>query len=109
MKQICTTKFGKDGKVFNDIQCIHALLHDGQKHIQFEELGDYCRYKKNIDFLKKEFRKVGYVPSFFVHNNFFYWVKVHHFTLRGHEYEEISILPICSACNKFKKYEIKAI
>lgn len=96
----------EDGSIKSDIQILAALNHEGQKSISFDKLGEYCKYKKTINFLKKKFKKFGYVPNFFVDNNFFYIVKVFTYVHKGHIYESCSCVPVCSAYNRFKKYEI---
>lgn len=105
-KQFCNIKLG-DGKViFNEIQVINALLNEGQKQVSFDKLGEYCRLKKNIAFLKKRFKKAGFVPNFFVKDDMFYAIKVLRYTFRGRKYEELACLPLCKSYGKFKRFEL---
>lgn len=105
-KQFCNVKLGDGLAIFNEIQVINALLNEGQKQVPFEKLGEYCRLKKNINFLKKRFKKVGFVPNFFVKDDMFYAIKVLRYTFRGRKYEELACLPLCCAYGRFKKYEL---
>lgn len=105
-KQFCNVVLGDGKRIFNDVQIINALLKEGQKKVDFSELADYCALKKNQNFLIKRFRKNGFVPSFFVQNNFFYCVKVIRYSHRGRNYESLSCLPLCSAYGRFTRFEL---
>lgn len=96
----------EDGSTKSDIQMLAALNHEGQRRIPFDKLSEYCMYKKTIRFLTKKFKKVGYIPNFFVENDFFYIVKVFTYIHKGHTYESCSLLPVCRAYGRFKKYEL---
>ena len=96
----------EDNSIKSDIQIFAALNHEGQKRISFDELPEYCKYKKTINFLKKKFKNVGFIPNFFVENDFLYIVKVFTYVHKGHIYESCSCLPVCRAYGRFKKYEL---
>lgn len=105
-RQFCNVKLGDGKVVFNEIQVINALVKEGQKKVSFDELGEYCNLKKNINFLKKRFKKVGFVPNFFVKEDMFYAIKVIRYTFKGRKYEDLSCLPLCRAFGRFKRYEL---
>lgn len=107
MKQFCNVKLGDGKRIFSEIQIINALLKEGQRKINFDELYDYCLLKKNINFLTKRFKKVGFVPNFFVKDNMFYCIKVTRYTFKGRIYESLCCLPVCCAYGKFKRFLIE--
>lgn len=105
-RQICNVKLGNGKVSFNEIQVINALLKEGQKKIEFTELNEYCCLKKNIKFLIKRFKNIGFVPNFFVKDDMFYCIKVIRYSFRGRRYESLSYLPLCRAFGRFKRYEL---
>ncbi len=106
MKSFSKLKLGENNVIFTDIQVINQMLQEGQKKVPFSELSDYCLYKKTQNFLKKKFKKLGFVPSFFVKDDTFFCLRVICYNFRGHIHESVSLLPICSAHGMFKRFEI---
>ena len=106
LKQFCDIALGEGQTIFSDIKIINLLIKEGQKRIDFNDLSEYCGLKKNRLFLMREFKKVGFVPSFYVHNNMFFSINVLRYTFKGRKKEIVYCLPICSAYGKFKKFEI---
>ena len=106
LKQFCEVALGEGQTIFSDIKIINLLIKEGQKRIDFNDLSEYCVLKKNIKFLMRKFKKVGFVPSFYVQNNMFYAINVLRYTFKGRKKEILYCLPICSAYGKFKKFEI---
>ena len=106
LKQFCEIALCEGQTVFGDIKIINLLIKEGQKRIDFNNLSEYCGLKKNIRFLMRKFKKVGFIPSFYVQNNMFYAIKVLRYTSKGRKREILTCLPICSAYGKFKKFEI---
>ena len=107
LKQICEVTFGDGQTFFSDIKIINLLIKEGQKRIDFNDLSEYCGLKENRQFLMRKFKKVGFVPSFYVQNNMFYAIKVLRYTYnKGRKREILTCSPICSAYGKFKKFEI---
>ena len=106
LKQICEVTFGDGQTFFSDIKIINLLIKEGQKRIDFNDLSEYCGLKKNRQFLMRKFKKVGFVPSFYVQNNMFFAINVLRYTFKGRKKEILYCLPICSAYGKFKKFEI---
>ena len=106
LKQFCDIALGEGQTIFSDIKIINLLIKEGQKRIDFNNLSEYCVLKKNRQFLMRKFKKVGFVPSFYVQNNMFYAIKVLRYTFKGRKREILTCSPICSAYGKFKKFEI---
>ena len=106
LKQICEVTFGDGQTFFSDIKIINLLIKEGQKRIDFNDLSEYCGLKKNRQFLMRKFKKVGFVPSFYVQNNMFFAINVLRYTFKGRKKEILCCLSICSAYGKFKKFEI---
>ena len=106
-KNFCEITLGEGQTIFSDIKIINLLIKEGQKRIDFNDLSEYCGLKKNRQFLMRKFKKVGFVPSFYVQNNMFYAIKVLRYTSnKSRKREILTCLPICSAYGKFKKFEI---
>ena len=106
LKQFCKITLGEGQTIFSDIKIINLLIKEGQKRIDFNNLSEYCGLKKNRQFLMRKFKKVGFVPSFYVQNNMFFAINVLRYTSKGRKKEILYCLPICSAYEKFKKFEI---
>ena len=107
LKNFCEITLGEGQTIFSDIKIINLLIKEGQKRIDFNNLSEYCGLKKNRQFLMRKFKKVGFVPSFFVQNNMFFAINVLRYTSnKGRKKEILYCLPICSAYGKFKKFEI---
>lgn len=107
MKQFCNVKLGNGKIIFNEIQILNEIIKEGQKKILFNDLNEYCIYKKNINFLIKRFKKIGFVPNFFIKDDMFFAIKVIRYKFRGHTYETLSCIPLCKSYGKFKKFELK--
>ena len=105
LKNFCEITLGEGQTIFSDIKIINLLLKEGQKRIDFNNLSEYCGLKNRL-FLMRKFKKVGFVPSFYVNNDMFYAIKVLRYTSKGRKREILTCLPICSAYGKFKKFEI---
>lgn len=105
-KQFCNVKIGENNRIFSDIEIINQFLSEGQKQVKFDELSNYCSLKKNQNFLTRKFKKLGFVPSFYVKNDMFYAIKIINYTHKGRTYESLSCLPVCSAYGRFNRFAI---
>lgn len=108
MKEFCKIKVSDGKSYYSDIHIINDLLHQGQKKISFEDLKQYVLYKKNINFLKRKFKKLGYVPSFYIEYGTFHVIKAIRFTHRGRLCEDIAAIPLCYAYNRFNQFKIES-
>lgn len=87
------------------------LMRKGQKKIPFEKLDEYCKYKQTKNFLMKKFKKLGYVPDFYVKKvgvndkyGHYFTVSVIRYYHRGKLYETPSVMPF-SRCLTQKAYD----